>query len=151
MMIVAVFFLSALLYGVSNFRREKVILYFPDSVEGKIIAEYRTLPRERGRRDRIAQYVEECILGPANIRNYHIFQRDTSLRSLFLPGGGELVVDLDRNAMKRIPGKDLTLQESFSILENGITSNFPAVRRVVFLLDGQEPFIPPYSLPAAAE
>lgn len=151
MAIIALFFLSVLLYGVSNFQHEKVILYFPDAVEGRVIAEYRTLPRETGRRQRIEQYIEESILGPANIRNYHIFLRDTSVRSVFFPGGGELVVDLDRNAMKRIPGKALTLEQSFKILEDGIKLNFPAVRRVLFLLEGQEPYIPPYTAPAMGE
>ncbi len=151
LVLIATFIISFFAYLGSHFSRERVVLYFPDSVSNDLVGEYRVLPRERGRADRMAQLVEEAILGPANIRSYNVFQRDTSLRSVFLMNRRSLVVDLDRQALARIPDRDLTVADSLGILRKIIRANFPGLRNIYILVDGQEPFIPTYSGEAGAD
>jgi hypothetical protein len=148
--LIAMFLISVGTYLLTHFGQERFLLYFPDSLDDQLVGEYRVLPRERGREQRIGQLVEEVILGPSNILSYNIFQRSTSLRSVYLVRPSVAIIDLDREAMDRIRDRELTVSQSLEILRKTIEANFPGLREIRVLIDGQEPYFPPYA-PDAAE
>jgi hypothetical protein len=150
LLLLAAFVISAFAYLITNLNQERYLLYFPDSVDNRLVGEYRVLPRERGREARIGQLVEEVILGPSNILSYNIFQRSTGLRAIHLVKPRTVVIDLEREAMERIRDRELSVTESLDILAKTVRSNFPTLREIRLLIDGQVPFQTPFEADLSA-
>lgn len=131
---------------------EKMLFYFPDDTGQAVHGEYRILSRRRGLSDRLSGYIHEYILGPVNFRSSSIFTKDARLAGLFYRKRGELIVNWRSTALKR-PGemrlgeKNLNFKEALDLVESGIKINFPRVKTVRFLVEGQELSIEPYSPP----
>ena len=142
LLMVVVFLVSLTLFLIRNRTMERAIFYFSDSRDNTLRTEYRILPRQSELPARIRQYVQEYLLGSLELRSQAIFPQGTDLLSIFLLDDGELVINLEN----KVP-EGLTLQNSFDMLRTGIKMNFLKVRRIRFLVEGQEAFMPPYLLP----
>lgn len=116
---------------------QTMVLYFPSLDEGKLIAESRSITWAESDVDRVRQVVlglaEGSHQGPS-----HGLPASTSVRAVFLAPDGTAYVDLASDVLSEFsPG---IRSESLAIysLVDSITANIPVVKKVQFLIQGQQ-------------
>ena len=112
-------------------------LYFPALNEGKIVAETRSITWAKGDADRVRQVV--LALAEGSHQGYgRILPASTTVRAVFLAADGTAYVDLSNDILSDFdPGIQTETLAIFSIV-NSIAINIPSVKRVHFLILGQE-------------
>jgi hypothetical protein len=114
------------------------VLFFPESTTGKLVGERRFLPLRRGLASKVELYVQELILGPADPLLGRIVSREVHLRSV-IARDGKVYVSLSREVIERRPGAPLSFDDSLQAIANGVLYNFPKVRVLYVLVEGQIP------------
>lgn len=116
--------------------------YFDTIHGGGTVHESRALPRMADREGRIALYVSEYLLGPANLVAEPLFPEGTTVRALMLRGE-RVIIDLDARAA--VPVSQRTqVAASLALLEKGIKRNFSFVKDVSLTIAG---IIPQFRVP----
>ena len=114
------------------------VLFFPEQTTGKLVGERRFLPPRRGLTSQIEMYVQELILGPSDPLLTRIVSRDVHLLSV-IARDGEVYVSLSREIIQTQPDALLSFDQSLQAIANGVLFNFPAVRDLHLLVEGQIP------------
>jgi hypothetical protein len=114
------------------------VLFFPEGTTGKLVGERRFLPPRRGLTSQIELYVQELILGPSNPLLERIVPREVRLRSV-IARDGKVYVSLSREIIELQPGAPLSFDQSLQTIANGVLYNFPKVRDLYLLVEGQIP------------
>jgi hypothetical protein len=114
------------------------IFFFPTAGGERIQGEVRWLPARGGLEAKIDLYLEEAILGPTRPLLDRIVARDTRLLSV-VTHQQTVYADLSWNVIQGEAGSGLSLEQSLQLLANGVYFNFPRVRRLFLLIDGQLP------------
>ena len=114
------------------------VLFFPETSTGKLVGERRFLPPRSGLTPQIELYVQELILGPANPLLTRIVSREVRLRSV-IARDGTVYVNLSREIIELQPGAPLSFDQSLQAIANGVLYNFPKVRDLYLLVEGQIP------------
>jgi len=112
-------------------------LYFPVLNEGKLAAETRTVTWAQGNADRVRQVV--LALAEGSHQGWgRAFAATTTVRAVFLSGDGTAYLDLSNDILRDFaPGIQSETLAIYSIV-NSITMNIPSVKRVQFLIQGQQ-------------
>ncbi|MGI9256596.1 MAG: hypothetical protein ACR2PY_06645 [Salinispira sp.] len=143
LLVIAAFFFISLFFILFHQRGvEKVIFFFPDDVYATINREYRIIPRKRGLTERVGAYMDEYILGPSDFRSHIIFSRNSTIQSLFYLRGGDMILNLQPNSVQTTD--EISMNTALTMVREGILMNFPRIRTVRFLVQGQEMFATPY-------
>ena len=129
--------LSLTLYFVTKPWNPRV-LFFPEQTTGKLVGERRFLPPRRGLTSQIELYVQELILGPSDPLLTRIVPREVHLLSV-IAEDGEVYVSLSREIIQIQPDAPVSFDQSLQAIANGVLFNFPAVRDLYLLVDGQIP------------
>jgi hypothetical protein len=114
------------------------VLFFPEASTAKLVGERRFLPPRNGLSPQIELYVQELILGPTNPLLTRIVPREVRLRSV-IARDGKVYVSLSREIIEREPDAPLSFDQSLQTIANGVLYNFPKVRDLYLLVDGQIP------------
>ena len=114
------------------------VLFFPENTTGKLVGERRFLPYRSGLTSQIELYVQELVLGPSNPLLTRIVPREVRLRSV-IARDGDVYVSLSREIIQIEPDAPLTFEQSLQAIANGVLLNFPAVRDLNLLVEGQIP------------
>jgi hypothetical protein len=114
------------------------VLFFPEGTTGELVGERRFLPLRRGLAPQIELYVRELLLGPSNPLLDRIVPREVRLRSV-VTRDGDVYVSLSRDIIELQPEATLSFDESLQAIANGILFNFPKVRDLYLLVEGQIP------------
>ena len=114
------------------------VLFFPEESTGKLVGERRFLPHRRGLPSQVELYVQELILGPSDPLLTRIVPREVRLRSV-IARNGAVYVSLSREIIEPQPEVPLSFDESLQTIANGVLYNFPAVRKLFLLVEGQIP------------
>jgi hypothetical protein len=114
------------------------VLFFPDSATGRLVGERRFLPPRRGVTANVELYVQELILGPADPLLTRVVPRDVTLQSV-LSRQGEVYVGLSKEIIDLSPEATLSFDLAIQTIANGVLFNFPHVRRLYLLVEGQLP------------
>jgi len=114
------------------------VLFFPENTTGKLVGERRFLPHRSGLTSQIELYVQELILGPSNPLLTRIVPREVRLRSV-IARDGDVYVSLSREIIELQPDAPLSFDQSLQTIANGILYNFPKVRDLYLLVEGQIP------------
>lgn len=114
------------------------VLFFPESTTGKLVGERRFLPLRSGLASQIELYVQELILGPSDPLLTRIVPREVRLRSV-ITRDGEVYVSLSREIIELQPDASLSFDQSLQAIANGVLYNFPKVRDLYLLVEGQIP------------
>jgi hypothetical protein len=114
------------------------VLFFPDATTGKLVGERRFLPPRSGLTSQIELYVQELILGPSDPPLTRIVSREVRLRSV-IARDGKVYVNLSREIIEPQPNALLSFDQSLQSIANGVLYNFPAVRNLHLLVEGQIP------------
>jgi germination protein M len=112
-------------------------LYFPALNEGKLMPESRSISWAQSDADRVRQVLLALAEG-----SHQGFGRalgaSTTVRAVFLAADGEAFVDLSNDVVSDFePGIQSETLAIYAIV-NSITVNIPSVKRVQFLIQGQE-------------
>ena len=114
------------------------VLFFPEDRTGRLVGERRFLPPRRGLTSQIELYVQELILGPTKPFLTRIVPREVRLRSV-IARDGEVYVNLSREIIELQPDATLSFDQSLQAIANGVLYNFPRVRDLYLLVEGQIP------------
>lgn len=114
-----------------------VTLYF-ESPELLLTPEQRTLALPERDAAAISPVVSEVIKGSANASVPRLFPADANVRGAFLLPDGTAIVDLGGPSLTNgwSTGSHAEVMALYSVVHT-LTANFPAVRRVRFLVNGQ--------------
>jgi hypothetical protein len=121
----------------NNGTTQLATLYFPALNEGKIISESRSLTWAQADADRVRQIV--LALAEGSHQGYaRVLPASTTVRAVFLAADGTAYVDLSNDLLSDFqPGIQTETLAIYSIV-NSLTINIPSVKRVQFLIQGQE-------------
>ena len=114
------------------------VLFFPEDTTGKLVGERRFLPPRSGLTSQIELYVQELILGPSSPFLTRIVPREVRLRSV-ITRDGDVYVSLSREIIELQPDAPLSFDQSLQAIANGVLYNFPRVRDLYLLVEGQIP------------
>jgi len=118
-------------------QNQTLILYFPSYADGKLIAESRSLKLASEDVKRIKQVLLALIEG-SHEGHGSTLPPSTTLRAVFLSPDGTAVIDLSQEALSDFtPGIESEDLAVYSIVDS-LAANIPAVKRVKFLVQGQE-------------
>jgi hypothetical protein len=121
----------------NNGTTQLATLYFPAPNEGKIAPESRSITWAQSDTDRVRQVVLALAEGSHQGLG-RVFSPSTTVRAVFLATDGTAYVDLSNDILSDFePGIQSETLAIYSIV-NSITSNIPSVKRVQFLIQGQE-------------
>jgi len=116
---------------------QTVTLYFPSFSQGKLEAEPRTLAMAPAPADRVRQIVLALIEGPRQGQGRSLSE-SADVRAVFLTHDGTAYVDLSGGALAGFnPGIKSETLAVYSIVDS-LASNLPEVKRVQFLVQGQQ-------------
>lgn len=112
-------------------------LYFPALNEGKIMAESRAITWAQSDPDRVRQVV--LALAEGSHEGYgRVLPASTTVRGVFMAADGLTYVDLSNDLLSDFePGIQTETLTIYSIV-NSVSTNIPSVKRVQFLIQGQE-------------
>ena len=114
------------------------VLFFPESTTGRLVGERRFLPPRRGVTANVELYVQELILGPADPLLDRVVPRDVTLQSV-LSRQGEVYVGLSKEIIDLSPEAAMSFDRAMQTIANGVLYNFPHVKRLYLLVEGQIP------------
>ena len=129
--------LSLVLYFVTMPWNSQV-LFFPEMSTGKLVGERRFLPFRQGIGAQIERYVQELILGPSDPLLMRIVPKDVRLHSVVVRQG-KVYLSLSRDILDLRADARLTFDQTLQAIANGVLYNFPQVRSLHILVDGQLP------------
>ena len=116
---------------------QAVTLYFPSLDEGRLVAESRSLTWAEADGDRVRQIVLALAEGSHQGLS-RVLPASTSVRAVFLNSDGTAYVDLSNEGLGELaPGIQAESLAIYSLV-NSITMNIPSVKKVQFLIQGQE-------------
>ena len=129
--------LSQIALQPNNGTTQLATLYFPALNEGKILPESRSITWAQADADRVRQIV--LALAEGSHQGFgRVVSASTTVRAVFLAADGTAYVDLSNDILSDFaPGIQSETLAIYSIV-NSITSNIPSVKRVQFLIQGQE-------------
>jgi len=129
--------LSQIALQPNNGTTQFATLYFPSLNEGKILPESRSITWAKSDADRVRQIV--LALAEGSHQGYgRVLPATTTVRAVFLTLHGVAYVDLSNDILSDFePGIETETLTIYSIV-NSIAANIPAVKRVQFLMQGQE-------------
>lgn len=112
-------------------------LYFPALNEGKLMTESRTITWAQADADRVRQVV--LALAEGSHQGYgRVLPASSTVRAVFLAPDGTAFVDLSNDIQSDFePGIESETLAIYSMVDS-ITANIPAVKRVQFLIQGQQ-------------
>jgi spore germination protein GerM len=118
-------------------QNQVLTLYFPSYADGKLIAESRSLKLASEDVKRIKQVLLALIEGSHEGRGSTL-PPSTTIRAAFLSPDGTAVIDFSQEALSDFtPGIESEDLAVYSIVDS-LAANIPAVKRVKFLIQGQE-------------
>jgi len=116
--------------------RITVTLYYSDA-DGELTPERRDLAIEPQRHEQARLVMEALLQGPRT-RLTRVIPNDTTLRALYLQPDGTAYVDLDAAFARGLSHGSEDALLAVRAITDTLAVNFPEVRRVKILVDGQE-------------
>ena len=118
-------------------QNQTITLYFPSYADGKLIAEGRSLKLATEDVQRIKQVLLALIEG-SHEGHGTALPPSATIRAVFLSPDGTAVIDLSQEALADFtPGIESEDLAIYSIVDS-LAANIPSVKRVKFLVQGQE-------------
>ena len=129
--------LSQIALQPNNGTTQTATLYFPALDEGKIVPETRSVTWAQADVDRVRQVV--LALAEGSHQGYgRVLPASTTVRAVFMTAEGTAYLDLSNDVLSDFePGIQSETLAIYSLV-NSITSNIPSVKRIQFLIQGQE-------------
>lgn len=117
--------------------QQTVTLYFPNYDTAQLVAETREIALAASDEDRIRQIVLALVAGSQQSHASPL-PPSTALRAVFLAGDGTAYLDFSTEVTKDFPVGIESETLALRSVVDSLAADIPAVRRVKFLVDGQE-------------
>lgn len=117
--------------------QQTVTLYFPNYDTGQLVSETRDIALAASNEDRIRQIVLALVAGSQQ-RHTSALPPSTALRAVFLASDGTAYLDFSTDVTKDFPVGIESETLALRSVVDSLAANIPAVRRVKFLMNGQE-------------
>jgi hypothetical protein len=111
------------------------------------------LPKTTDIEKGIRLLVDEILLGPIDLLALPILDDSTRISNLFYQEKTRsLIVSFTKEAMNVEEGvltrirTEEDLSRAFSYLTHNLKANYPFLKNITYLIDGQIPFVPPYTI-----
>ena len=135
--IFAAFFLISLVFIAADAdRRVERVLFFPDESGDGTYGELRRLPLRNDLAGDIELYVNELILGPANIDFYRLFPESVKLESLLLDDQ-TLYLGFSENLIITAETVPLSFTGILEAVKTAVLFNFPEIEGVHAAVGGE--------------
>jgi spore germination protein GerM len=115
----------------------RISLLFPSADGESLLPETRVIFLTNTLTSQVKQAVAELLAGPQGNDKIAAFPPSTPLRAVFLLRDGTAVIDLGREATQ-IPGGSASETDAVFALVDTLAVNFPEVKRVQILIEGEE-------------
>jgi hypothetical protein len=115
----------------------RISLLFPSADGESLLPETRVIFLTNTLTSQVKQAVAELLAGPQGGDKIAPFPPSTPLRAVFLLRDGTAVIDLGKEAMQ-IPAGSSSETDAVFALVNTLAVNFPEVKRVQILIEGEE-------------
>jgi len=115
----------------------KIDIYFA-SEDGNLAPEPRTIYKTAEQSDQIIQTLYELMKGPQKAGLFPTIPQGTRLRGTYMDEDQTLYIDWSRELVANHPGGSTGELATVYSVVNTLTSNFPDVKRVKFLVEGEE-------------
>jgi len=113
-------------------------LFFPQISSERLVGETRFLPRRRSLEGDVQLLVEEAILGPERPMHRPLLPRETRLLSV-LARQRQVYLSLSSGILREGGEAPFTGEQALQALSNVILFNFPRIRHLELLIEGQVP------------
>lgn len=131
---------SLILFFLIGNRSYEKILYFPNIVTREIEGEIREIPKKKEFSKEISTFLEEIILGPADIRLGGLVSVDTEVNAVFYDKKSKrLNVDLSQDMVFDEDYIGLSTADQLDVIRYALEMNFPEIRDIVITVHGQVP------------
>lgn len=117
--------------------QQTVTLYFPDYDTGSLVEEARQIALASSDEDRIRQLVLALVAGSQQ-NHAQPLPPSTALRAVFLSGDGTAYLDFSSDVTRDFPVGIESETLALRSVVDSLSANIPSVRRVKFLIEGQE-------------
>lgn len=116
-----------------------VTLYYASTTADKLVTEAREIAVGGGMESQVRAVIKELIRGPEGGGRVSSIPRDTELLQAFwVEESQTLFLDFNRAFVSNHPGGSAGEYYTISMVIKTVRVNFPAVRRVQFLVDGYQ-------------
>ena len=130
--------LSVLLFLLLGNGKVSRVLFFPDTLGARLVAERRLVPRHGTLEANVRELVDGALLGPMRPDLARLFPREITVQTLIV-NEGVLFVDLSAGAALPDPETPMGATEAVEALSRSIRANFPRLRELAVTMDGQVP------------
>lgn len=130
-------------FSISQFSREKHLLYFLEYQKGTPAGEVRTIPWKSSLEDRVLGLVEELLWGPMDPRFQRVFPLGSKVESILIRGN-TLYVDLSPDVLFSSEDIRVGWDERFQILRKTLSFNYPRFKQIFLTVNGQLPGFPAF-------
>ncbi len=130
--------LSLLLFLLLGNGKVSRVLFFPDHLGTRLVAEQRAVPRHRSFEEGVREVVDGALLGPMRPDLARLFPRGVSVQGLVVREG-TLFLDLSPAAALPDPETPLEGAAALEGLARSLRVNFPRLRELSVTIDGQVP------------
>jgi hypothetical protein len=130
--------LSVLLFLLLGNGKVGRVLYFPDGLGTRLVAERRSVPRHPGLEESAREVADGVLLGPMSPDLARLFPRGVIVQSLVVHDG---VLSVDLSAAAALPDAEAPLAGTAAVeaLVRSLRANFPRLREIAVTVDGQVP------------
>lgn len=116
----------------------EVMVFFSREGSSGLVPERRRVYVTSSIADQARQVIEELIRGPRRALDVPVLPRETTLRQVYVDREGNACVDFGADLLERHPGgSDEEIATVFAVV-NSLTFNFPEIRTVQILIEGEE-------------
>ncbi len=137
------FFISLGCFSLSQFSREKHLVFFLEYRKGTLAGEVRSIPWKSSMEDRVRGLVEELLWGPIDPRLQRVFPLGSQVQSILIRKGS-IYVDLSPDVLFASEDIRVGWDERFRILRKTLGFNYPQFKQIFLTVNGQLPGIPPF-------
>jgi hypothetical protein len=116
----------------------EVVLFFSREGTTGLYPERRRIIVTASLTEQARQVIEELIRGPRRVLNIAVIPKQTKVRQIYLDREGNTYVDFSAQMMKGHPGGSESEAATLYAVVNSLTYNFPEIRSVQILIDGEE-------------
>ncbi|MEE9218947.1 MAG: GerMN domain-containing protein [Acidobacteriota bacterium] len=116
----------------------EVVLFFSREGTAGLYPEMRRILVTASLTDQVRQVVEALIRGPRRALGVAVLPKQAQLRQIYLDREGNAYVDFTPELVTRHPGGTEAEVATLFALVNALTYNFPEIRSVQILVDGEQ-------------
>jgi hypothetical protein len=137
------FLIAFVSVSISQFSREKHLVFFLEYQKGTVVGEVRSIPWKPSLEERVLGVVEELLWGPMDPRFQRVFPLGSKVQSILIRGRA-LYLDLSPDVLFASEDIRVGWDERFRILRKTLSFNYPRFTQIILTVNGQLPGIPPF-------